>query len=39
MFGQSLVYALEEPQFLLLAAVTLGVLYWLSKKFCKKNHL
>jgi uncharacterized membrane protein YdjX (TVP38/TMEM64 family) len=39
MFGQSLVYALEEPQFLLLAAVALGVLYWLSKRFCKKNHL
>jgi uncharacterized membrane protein YdjX (TVP38/TMEM64 family) len=39
MFGQSLVYALEEPQFLALAAAVLVGLYWLSKKFCKKNHL
>jgi uncharacterized membrane protein YdjX (TVP38/TMEM64 family) len=38
-FGKSLVYALEEPLFLVLAAAVILVLYWLSKKITKKNHL
>lgn len=39
LFGQSLVYALEQPLFLLLAAAVLGGLYWLSRKICRRNDL
>lgn len=39
LFGQSLVYALKQPLFLLLSIAVLGGLYWLSKIICKKNHL
>lgn len=39
LFGQSLVYALEQPLFLVLALAVLGGLYGLSKVICKKNHL
>ena len=39
LFGQSLVNALEQPLYLILAAVLLGGLYWISKVICKKHHL
>ena len=39
LFGQSLVSALEQPLYLILAAVLLGGLYWISKVICKKHHL
>lgn len=39
LFGQSVVYALQQPLYLVLSIAVLGGLYWLSKKICKKNHL
>lgn len=39
LFGQSVVYALRQPLYLVLSIAVLGGLYWLSKKICKKNHL
>lgn len=39
LFGQSLVSALEQPLYLILAAVLLGGFYWISKVICKKHNL
>lgn len=39
LFGQSLVYALEQPLYFVLAVAVLGGLYWISRKICKKNNL
>lgn len=38
-FGQSLVSALKNPLYLLLAAVLWSGMYWLSRRFCKKHGL
>ena len=38
-FGQSLVSALKQPLYLLLAVVLWVAMYWVSKRFCKKHGL
>lgn len=39
LFGQSLVSAMKNPVYLILAIVIWGGMYWASKKFCKKHEL
>lgn len=39
LFGQSLVSAMKNPVYLILAIVIWGGMYWASKKFCKKHDL
>lgn len=38
-FGQSLVSALKNPVYLVLAVLLWGGMYWVSKRFCRKHHL
>ena len=38
-FGQSLVSALKNPFYLILAVLLWCAMYWASKRFCKKHHL
>ena len=39
LFGQSLVSALKNPVYLILAVVLWGGMYWASKQFCKKHDI
>lgn len=39
LFGQSLVRSMKNPVYLVLAVVIWGVMYWGSKRFCKKHDL
>ncbi|WP_302275370.1 TVP38/TMEM64 family protein [Faecalibacterium prausnitzii] len=39
LFGQSLVSSMKNPVYLVLAVVIWGVMYWGSKRFCKKHDL
>jgi len=39
LFGQSLVSALKNPVYLILAIAIWAGMYWVSKKFCKKHDL
>ena len=39
LFGQSLVSALKNPVYLILAIVLWGGMYWASKQFCKKHDI
>ena len=39
LFGQSLVSSMKNPVYLVLAVVIWGVMYWASKRFCKKHDL
>ena len=39
LFGQSLVSALKNPVYLILALAIWAGMYWVSKKFCKKHDL
>ena len=39
LFGQSLVSALKNPVYLILAVALWGGMYWASKQFCKKHDI
>lgn len=39
LFGQSLVSALKNPVYLILALAIWAGMYWMSRKFCKKHDL
>ena len=39
LFGQSLVSSMKNPDYLVLAVVIWGAMYWASKRFCKKHDL